>query len=261
LREETERLRAANAEPAAQATAESEPFTADLVRQRLKLAQALVENGDPALALRELIWCYDVGMPRTMMGPARTTLLLTFGRLGERYPAALEELRRRRETVQVAMRANEGSFDAVQEYAMINRALRDDAVSVALLETLPEGDRRRRTLASASYDYLVEKRRYREAAEGRPYSSISSLFEMNTRRTLPANTPNLEATQKQVRDGVVTRGAVDVEILAGSGDLPHAREHAARILTFDGSESTRALIQKHLVRAGHPALLSQPTSP
>lgn len=58
----------------------------------------------------------------------------------------------------------------------------------------------------------------------------------------------------------ITRTAKTVECLAGAGRLDEARELAARILTFDGSESSKEILRTHATRAGHPELLATPKS-
>jgi hypothetical protein len=248
---------------AAQAEAEAEPITSEMVSTRFKRAQELVRIGDAETALRELLWCYNVGMPRiSNWGPVRTTSLLIFGRLGERYPPALDALRELRDK---ALRRHEASAtddEATRELATINRALKDDEANIKFFDQLPPEDRRRRTFASTSYDFLMAQRRYNDAAEGRPYSSISSSFvRMTQNDPLPADTANPLEVQQQARAFAIEETAKNIEMLAGSGDIVHAKALAHRLLEFDSSESTKALIQRHVERAGHAKLLVPTTSP
>jgi hypothetical protein len=60
---------------------------------------------------------------------------------------------------------------------------------------------------------------------------------------------------KRHRRAVVSDAAKSIEVLAGAGDLVHAREFAGKVLAFDGSAETRELLQRHLARAGQPGLL------
>lgn len=249
-------LQAADAAPP---LPESEPVTSGLVNTRWKRAQELVRNGDPAEALRELQWCLDVGMPRVqgMSGVRHISGPIVLARLGERYPPALDDLRARRDRARQQVLANETDLEAVLEYGGINRALKDDTDTVALFDQLQPGDRRRKSLAGSAYDYLVESRRYRDAAEGRSYGAISAAFETSTReRPATPDTPALDPNQQEYRSLVISRAAKSIEMLAGAGDLTNARAHAQRLLAFDGSESTRTLVQRHAERAGHPELLA-----
>jgi hypothetical protein len=160
------------------------------------------------------------------------------------------------------MLSNESDSAATQEFASINRALKDDLANVSLYDQFPAGDRRRRLLASSSYDFLVENQRYQAAAEGKPYSQISSLFEtMIQERPLPLNTPNPDERRREARAFLVASTAKSIEMLAGSGDLANARALTQRLLAYDNSEATKALIHKHAERAGQPGLLAAMAKP
>jgi hypothetical protein len=86
---------------------------------------------------------------------------------------------------------------------------------------------------------------------------MSSSFEMSSQlRTVPGATAEMaEKMKTSMRSYAVTSAAKNIEVLAGAGDLGHARELAGRVLALDNSEATRALVQKHLERAGQPGLL------
>ena len=255
------KLSSAAAKASAAGAEDAEPISSDVVTRRFKRAQELVRSGDPAEALRELLWCYDVGMPRISgMSAVRTTSLSLFGELGNRYPPALAVLRERREKAQGVMMTGEREFAATQEFAAINRALKEDQATFALLERLPAGDQRRHTLASSAYDYLVENRHYAEAIEGRPYGNSSSTFERVTSQEFPANLPNAQESRQSARTYLIGSTAKNIEALAGAGDLTHARALAERLLAYDSTEGTRALIQLHAERAGQPGLLAAPSS-
>jgi hypothetical protein len=57
---------------------------------------------------------------------------------------------------------------------------------------------------------------------------------------------------------IVSTATKNIEVLAGAGDLEHARDLAAKLLSFDGSDETKALLKQHVERAGHPELAAQP---
>ena len=59
-------------------------------------------------------------------------------------------------------------------------------------------------------------------------------------------------------DYVVKTTAKNIEVLAGAGDLTHAKALADRLLAYDGSDETKTALQQNLVRAGHPDLLTAP---
>lgn len=228
----------------------TETITSDFVTKRFREAQRLVRSGDPAEALRELIWCYDIGFPKIgQIGPARTSSLSLFGELGQRHPPALAWLRERRDQVKPRVLADARDRDSAMEYGAMNRALNEHADSIALLDALPPGDRRRQVIAGFAFEYLVDAQRYQDAVRGKSMALMMSAFE----RQKESSTD---------RESFVTDTARNIEVLVGAGELANARELATRLLKVDSSEATRALVQRHAERAGQPALLTpQPSAP
>jgi RNA polymerase sigma factor (sigma-70 family) len=223
------------------------PVTSDVVQARMERGRELVRAGDYAAALAEFLWCFDVGYKEIRQSPVR----LSFGlgeivRLATLYPPARDALLERRQRAQQAMLADDGDRDAVAEFSALTRELKDGAAFIPLLESWPAGDSRRRQVADAAREALVETQRYAFAAEALSYGSLSSILEMMGRRP-------------ESRDFVVQKTATDIEILAGAGRLEEARTLGQRVIALDGSEATRALLQRHLARAGHPHLLSSTT--
>ncbi len=237
------------------------PITQEVVDSRYRRAQDLARRGETAAALREFLWCFDEGMPRvTGYGGVRTSYLLSdLAKLGENYPPALVALREHRDKAAQRMLAGATDFDAASEFASINRTLKENENTIAFYDQLPPDDRRRRTLAGAAFEQLIDAHRYTDALVGRPYSTMSSLFELNLQeRPLPPNVANPEKLRAQQRNYAVTSTARNIEVLAGAGDLAHARALADRLLAFDGSDNTKTILQQSLARAGHPELLGLP---
>lgn len=249
---EAEKMKGTKSRPA-----EEEEVTTGMVNTRFKRAQELAKSGDPAEALRELLWCFDVGMPpfAAFSGVRVSVLLDAIVELGARYPAALDALRARRDKARDQLLARDGSLGAGADFASINRVLKDYHANLALFDQLAPGDTRRRWLASGAHDFLVEQRRYTAALEGSPYSSISSTFEMLIHeRPLPPDTPNPEEVRRKSREYIVAWAAKNIEVLAGAGELEKARTLAERLISYDAADTTRALIQRHAERAGRPEL-------
>jgi len=259
--------KAASAQAVAQtATASSvaAPLTHDVVQARYRRAQELARSGDPAEALRELLWCFDTGMPPVAgFGGVRMSFLLSdIAKLGERYPEALAALRERRDAAEKRLLASQTDYDATSTLSAINRYLKDNHRTIAVLDQLPAGDARRRTLAMTAFDDLRELKRYSDAAQGITYTRMIQRFEMNiAERPLPPGITDPERMRKVQRDYALSTAAKNVEVLAGNGNLEGAKTLAGRVLAFDGSAETRALLQKHVERAGQPDLLrAQPKS-
>lgn len=167
----------------ARASAANEPpVTAELVQTRYQHARELAKNGQHEEALREFLWCFDVGMPRAGLSSARLfSLILEIGELGKQYPEALAALRVRRDQVEARVLASESDSEAVTELANLNRTLGESDRNIELYDRFPAGDRRRRMLANGAFESLVDSRRYDAALEGRPYGSMSSAFEVTAR--------------------------------------------------------------------------------
>jgi hypothetical protein len=72
---------------------------------------------------------------------------------------------------------------------------------------------------------------------------------------------NSERIRKAQRQHAVKQGVEGVEVLAGAGDVPHARSLAARVLAYDSSPETRSLLQQRLAKVGHPEVLEGLPSP
>ncbi len=227
--------------------AAKEPLTRDQVDARWRHAQELAKTGDPAEALRELLWCFDDGMPQVASygGVRRSFLLSVIAKLGEKYPAALEALRERRDAAQRRLVLSENDYDAVANFGAINRVLKDAESTLAVMEQFPPGDRRRRTLASSAIDELVKQRRYDHAMEARTFDQMVQFF-----MSLKSG-----ASSAERKKSTVQYVAKYVEILAGAGQTEQAREFARQVLDFEGSQSTRELLAGHATRAGHPGLL------
>ena len=245
-------------------TAETGPVTSGMVTARFKRAQTLIlENGDPAEALREFLWCYDVGMPQiTGMSGVRSVAPLLLAKLGERYPPALAALRERRDKARERVLLSEADSGTVAEFGAINRALNDDVANLALYDQLPPGDRRRNTLAFSSQDYLVAQQRYKDAVVGWPYGMMSGSLERGiNERPATANASSSGAGRGEARDYLIASAARGIEVLAGAGDLTNARTLAQRLLVYDNSEATRALVQSHAARAGQPGFLESLKNP
>jgi hypothetical protein len=219
------------------------------VEARLAQAEQWAQTGDPSLALRELLWCLDEGLPglttsNTSAEIARAARAL--GKLAERDPAALAALQERVEKLRQRIAAPAGNRQEVPTLAALAQAAGNEAVLLALHDQLPPGDRRRTSLAIYARDQLIAARRYEDALGGSSYRSMVSSFELlteGTRATGPA------------RGFAIRRAATNIEVLAGAGKLEEARELSAKVLRFDPTPETVALLQSHLTRAGQPNLL------
>jgi hypothetical protein len=225
------------------------PITADDVEERYSRGKKMVLNGKFAEALAEFLWCFDEGMVAVggYRGVRVSYLLREMVALGGKYSEALEMLRKRRDQAESIMWSGENQTEAARDFALLNASLKDDARTFVVYDRLAFDDARRPQLGGAIYELLAEARRYSDAAQGKPFEKMVLVFDSLTQ----VKTGSLATAQ----DLAVVLAAKDIEVLAGAGDLVHARELAERVMASRGSEATRLFLQKHLEQAGHPGLL------
>lgn len=237
-----------------------EAITAEIVSARFKRAQELMTNGDPAVALSELLWCFDVGLKRVpvLWAVRQAGGAALIGELAKTYPPARAALETHRDKVRELMLAGDDEV-ATGDFGAINRALKEGQVTLAAYDQLPPEDPRRKILASEMMDELVAARRYDDALKARPYASLSATAQDLMQPRAPAMAGGAaEPISQASRDYVVNSVAQSIEILAGAGDLAHARTLVERLLVFDGSDATRAKLRQQVARAGQPELLAAP---
>jgi RNA polymerase sigma factor (sigma-70 family) len=240
----------------AAAPAAEPPLTPDVVQSRFKKAQDLARNGQPAEALREFLWCYDTGMRQfpSLVGVRSSYLLGELTALGKTFPPALAALRERRDAVETRLLTSATDSDAALDYGPLNHALGEDDKTLVVFDSLPANDRRREPLRYNVADQLLEARRYAELVQAMPYQRMKGNFERTTEFSDRAGGRGDQITI--VRRHASESAAKNIEALAGAGDLDHAREFLGKVVAFDNTPETRALLAKHLERAGHPELLS-----
>ena len=232
-------------------------LTREAFDARVKRAVANAKDGEAGAALTELLACWELGKTRAGgLEPVHSTALLgAWTKLGENHPAALSVLREKMEKARQRILGSPDDTEPLKDLSAMARALKDEHAMVALYDAIPEGDARRAKVAIFAAEGLIAARRYREVLTGRSYGSMSSSFEMNSRfNVMPGATPE---TAERMKSYALTSAAKNIEVLAGAGDLAHARELTGRVLELDNSEATRALLQAHLERAGQAGLLAK----
>ncbi len=240
------------------------PITREMVEARYKQAKELAESGHVEEALKGFLWCYDIGMVQisAYAGVRQSFLLGDIVKLGQTYPPALAALNERRDAAEKRMLASANDFDAAMSFSGINGALKDNDRNLKFYDQLPEDSPLRPAFGYHVYEELVSVGRYSDAAQAMPYSRMKSMFEaLSEEIKLPAGIKNQEEIRQRERNNVVSTTASYIEVLAGVGDLVHAKALAAQLLAYDGSAKTRAVLQQHATKAGQPQLLVNPTAP
>ena len=226
------------------------------VQARYNFAKTLAQNGKNQEALDQYLWCYDEGMVKEdSFGGVRVSFLTgELGRLAAKFPPAREALVVRRDDAKKRLLAGAGDRRAPTEFSALNEALGDRAANLALFDQLPAGDVRRGGFGLRVYADLAEARRYAEALEVQPYSTMVMLLE-NSLAPRPGARGGVDESLKAY---TLKSAATNVEVLAGGGELDHARELIGRILAADSSGEIKDLLREKLARAKHSELLAEP---
>lgn len=231
----------------------STPLTPEFVNGRFRHAKDLAKSGQHAEALKEYLWCFDTGMRQVsgLFGIRGSSLLSSIFELGKNYPPALDALVERRDNSKIRLEASSVDSDALMDYASINRQLGEANKTWEFYNnTSPLDQPLRAGLASYLKDELLDAHRYSEFVAATPYLMMSGFFDIMASFALK---PGADVDQ---RPFVTKATAQNIEALAGSGDVAHARELITKLLGFDHSPSTQAALQKAVTRAGHPELLA-----
>ena len=234
----------------------------DAVKARYDLGQTLAQRGDAEGALKEYLWCYDVGMVQvpSYVGVRSSFLLSSIAQLGRNHPPALAALRERRDRAEARMMAETKDRTAAMDFASLNKALGEGARTLAVFDQLPANDPRRAALSNMLFDQLLEARRYADAVLGSRVKTAASMLEETAAHKQDMIAQVGEAGVKMMMQSSVRSAAKVFEVLAGAGRLDESRALADQILKFDASDETKTLLQSHATRAGHPELLALPTA-
>jgi len=241
------------AAPAAEAARETTSAAASDVQARYDHARELARQGQNAKALAEYLWCFDDGMQnsRQFAQLRLNALLSSVAKLGQSYPPALQALRQRRDAARIRVLGAESDTFSLVDMVALNRQIGEDAANLAFYDQLPAGSRPRAILGRYVFDQLVQAHRYPEAAAAQPFDQYKRLFET----VMKHFDAHPEQKTRGISHYVAQSGGTELEVLAGAGDLDHARELLQILLKADGSEATMSALRNHLERAGQGELL------
>lgn len=232
---------------------------------RMKQARELAAAHKHAEALAEFLWCFDQGAAegqgytRLRLG----TLLKEIVALGAHYPPALDELKRRRDLLEQAIRTG-GEMDQVAaarnvvDFSAINRELGESDKTFAIFELLGGRGAAGQALQQAMFndvlDYLLQAKRYDDIVNSagdvfartdekiKQYeSAISSRSSMNQRAK-----DNLAV---YLRQQVTIDAGKFYESLLGVGRINEAQDLAGRVVKFDNSSMAYRTLIGHAMRA------------
>lgn len=229
------------------------------VMARYRLGVALRYAGQSEAALPELLWAFDEGMPRyrDLGGDRSGALLDHLRRMSTYYGPAHTALVDRRDRAKARFLA-EADMPAMNDFIALSRALGEETQTAAILNELPEGDPRRIRLGYPLFDEFYQLKSYQNALVSRPYTQIKGMWAHMIQADQAAESAGkLTEGQQRRRKANVGWLAKHLEVLAGAGDLEHARELLATALAFDSSHYARTRYLAALHHVGHPELLPE----
>ncbi len=229
------------------------------VAAREALAKALARHGDNPEALKEFLWLYDDGMKHANnYSSVRESFLLSdIKKLGDKYPPALAALCMRRDEAETRLAASKYAPEDGQDFSYINWILGESTTTLKFFDSLPAKDPRRHIFGHPVIEELLKARRYNEAVELRPTKQV--LAQLNEGAGA-AWVPHA-AEDHSLRQFYMDNAAEALEALAGSGKTDDAQKVIRRMRAIDDSPWVRAILLKHLERAGQGMLLDSTPAP
>ncbi|WP_435011365.1 thioredoxin family protein [Tundrisphaera lichenicola] len=214
---------------------------------RMNYGDALAQKDRPEDALSEYLWCFDHGLEhsRGFTGVRLSFLLGKILQLAKANPAALDELRKRRDAAGQAIEAGKADFDQAMSFTALNSNLREPDRTLVLFDRI-KGDRSkpeliRNYLFDQSLDPLLKAKRYKEIVEEvDPRAKIRESIEQYQRNM--TFVPKDKSLRDYMKQRVSVEGAKYYEALLGTGNPTSAAEIAAILTNFDPIGAYKPLI-------------------
>ncbi len=238
---------------------------------RMHYAETLAQIGMSEEALKEYLWCFDEGNKQSVgFGGVRLSFLLSdIMDLGQKYPPALEALRKRRDALREQLETEEPKTPSLwsmlairnhdfpaQDYAALNQYLGEDEATLAFYDKMRKEHPDWQTVEQLRmfvFDQLREAHRYKEIAD-----STDIVRQVDDRIALDARSATLmpqerdEELAKLHRQMLLQEIAEYYEVLVGVGDQEGAAKLAERALKIDDGAETYNLLAWHGYLTGRP---------
>lgn len=225
----------------------------DMFKERYNKALALIKEGNSKAAIAELLWCYDEGVNLpAAIGVRQTKILSLIADLAKVSPDAKQALLTRLEAARKEMMADASNTQALDDFASINRALKNNTETISIYDSLAVDDPRRKRLAGMVYNSLIELGRLQDAVTGRTYQNMVSSFDLSV-SVLPQEEQPSTATTKR-RDVIISSAVKDIGVLVAVGQLEEAKKFALKVLKLSNDEATRSTLRLTAEKSGHPGL-------
>jgi thiol-disulfide isomerase/thioredoxin len=205
---------------------------------RMNYADALSQKGRVEDALSEYLWCFDHGLEhsRSFVGVRLSFLLSRIVQLERTHPAALDELRKRRDAAGKALEAGKADFPTAMGFTALNSNLGEPQQTLVLFDRIKADKSQpamvRKHLFDQALDLLLKAKRYKEVvADSNAQAKVRERIALHeqTKRHFPNDAQLRTYLKRQVS----VDGAKYYEALLGAGDGTGAAEVAAMLVAFD----------------------------
>jgi thiol-disulfide isomerase/thioredoxin len=215
---------------------------------RMDYGGVLVEKGRLDDGLSEYLWCFDHGLEHgpAFVGVRLSFLLSRIIQLGRTHPAALDELRKRRDAAGKAIEARNADFNTTMGFTALNTSLGEPKHTLVVYDRIKDDkaqpDMIRRYIFEQAIDQLLAAKRYKEVITNTDAKArIRELIARYERikGMLPKDDLNVHTFMKRQ---VSVEGAKYYEALLGSGEPAQAGEIVMLLAKFDAAEAFPPLI-------------------
>jgi thiol-disulfide isomerase/thioredoxin len=214
---------------------------------RMSYGDALAQKGRAEDALSEYLWCFDHGLEhRPAFAGVRLSFLLSkIVQLGQSHPAALDELRKRRDAAAKDIEAKRADFNAAMSFTALNSSLGEPQQTLALFDRI-KADKSQPAmvhdlLLAKAIDQLLAAKRYKEVLAGA--DAREKVRERVAQHEQQKKFfPDDQGLRTFMRRQVSVDGAKYYEALLGSGDQAGAADVAATLVAFDPTDAYPPLI-------------------
>ena len=214
---------------------------------RMSYGDALAQKGRVEDALSEYLWCFDHGLEHGpgFVGVRLSFLLGKIVQLGQTDPAALDELRKRRDAAGKKIEAGSADFGTAMDFAGLSSTLGEPRRTLALYDRIKADKSQpialRQYLFDQSLDELLKARRYKEiVADSHATAKVRERIARHEWEK--SHYPNDARLRTFMKTRVSVDGAKYYEALLGSGDRTKAAEVAAMLIAFDPTDAYNHLI-------------------
>lgn len=225
---------------------------------KMRLARQLAAQGRPAVALENLLWCYDQGAEKypEFVFALKGQLPALIAALGQNYEPAITALKARGAGLREKITANPKGAkpDVAEQLAAIDVALLDEVAILDTIDVLPEKGRARQAYGDIVRPLLIARQHYQQAVS---LGSLEADFGRRRAEMLRRSDELRENTRgnpKQMlaalQESTAMVGALYVEALAGVKDSARAQKLMRDVLKVSDAPRVRAALERGLRRAG-----------